>query len=518
MPLAGNVHRHARERPEEAAVAIGGGMLTWRELDAQAARLAGGLGAVPPREGAARAICPPGGRLTAILLENGTAFAELFVGATQSPHVCAVLDPKWPPALVADVLRRLEPDLLVVDGAYATKDVQDASSGLVLSTASPEGDGASYESWLSAQDPIEDSPEGADDEPFAIIFTSGTTSTPKAIRRLRRSWRASMSAGAELFGLQPDRPALAPGPLVHGLTHYALAEQLRAGATFHGLPRFDGPSAVAALRDAPIRRLVVVPTMLDAICRAASETSTILGGVDAIVTAGAKLDDDLGARARHIFPRALLIEYYGASELGFVTVAMDGDDGRNAGVGRPFPGVELAIGTRDGLTRAPDVAGTVMVRSPLVSAGYLWDDDGVGFRVEQGWATVGDMGRLDETGALHLLGREGGMILTGGHNVFPGEIEAALLAIPGVDQAVVLGLPDAYLGQVVVAALSGPALEARTASEILALCAGTLPRYKLPRRLFAVRDWPLTRSGKIARGTLETWIVETDARVAPLQP
>lgn len=517
MPFARDVQRHAGERPHDAAVVVGDQTLTWRALAENAARLVGGLRGLPARAGAARRTCGRDGRLVAILLENSTTFAEIFVGATQSPNVCAILDPKWPPALLDDVLRRLDPDLVVVG---AGRDIHCASplpDRLVLSVAGSGNRAASYEAWLSMQIPVDDLPIGPAEEPFLITFTSGTTSTPKAILRLRRSWTASLSAGATLFGLRPDCAALAPGPLAHGLTHYALAEQLVSGATFHGLRRFNGSAALAVLRSSCVTRLVVVPTMLDAICRAASGSGLALEAVNTIITAGAKLGRDLRVRAHKAFPRARLIEYYGASELGFVTVAMDRDTARDEGVGRAFPGVQLAIRAPDGITCEPGVAGTVMTRSPLVSNGYLWSDDEVGFRIENGWATVGDLGRIDETGALHLLGREGGMILTGGYNVFPSEIEAALLTVPGIEDAVVLGPPDAYLGQIVIALVGGPAIEQRSVSEILTGCATTLPRYKLPRRIAGIREWPLTGSGKIARSTLETWIETDDPRIFSLR-
>jgi long-chain acyl-CoA synthetase len=452
----------------------------------------------------------------AILLGNGTTFVEAFIGATHAPNVCALLDPKWPQVLLRDVLRRLEPDLVIIDGAVSVRTINESVGGPVLQASDNVSECVNYESWIAAQVPVGEVPEGADDDAFLVTFTSGTTSTPKAIRRDRRSWRASLSAGPKLFGLGQDCSALAPGPLAHGLTHYALAEQLRAGATFHGLPRYDAGSALATLRSTRITRLVAVPTMLEGICRMALETGAVLKGLKTIVTAGAKLEDGLSERTRRVFPDAKVIEYYGASELGFVTVAMDRENARDAGVGHPFPGVELAIRTPDGLTRKPGVTGTVTIRSPLVSAGYLWGEDGVGLRIEGGWATVGDIGRLDETGALHLIGREGGMILTGAHNVFPSEVEAALLTVLGIEQAIVLGIPDAYLGQIVVAIVSGPAVARADAAEILAVCAERLPRFKLPRQLFSVRDWPLTNSGKVARGTLETWILEADARIQPL--
>ncbi|MBR9842320.1 MAG: long-chain fatty acid--CoA ligase, partial [Rhodobacteraceae bacterium] len=135
-----------------------------------------------------------------------------------------------------------------------------------------------------------------------------------------------------------------------------------------------------------------------------------------------------------------------------------------------------------------------------------------GFRREGGWATVGDLGRLNPDGSLTLMGREGGMIVTAGLNVYPQEVETALSTLPGLTGAVVFGAPHPTRGQDLVALITGEA----TLAQIRAHLAPHLPRYKIPRRAYRLAAYPLTSSGKPDRRTLLNWIEQEDARLVPL--
>jgi long-chain acyl-CoA synthetase len=156
--------------------------------------------------------------------------------------------------------------------------------------------------------------------------------------------------------------------------------------------------------------------------------------------------------------------------------------------------------------------GTIHVRGDLAIDGYLWGGRQSGFRRDGPWATVGDIGRLNNDGSLSILGREGGMVITAGHNVYPQEIETALTEIPGIETAVVLGLSDPVRGQRLAALVDGTT----PLDEIRAQLAMRLPRYKLPRHFYRLGTWPLTSSGKPDRRTLKRWLETKDRRLAPL--
>ncbi|MCD9194741.1 AMP-binding protein [Streptomyces albireticuli] len=528
MPLAHRVARTAAGPDADLpAFVMDHEVLTHRELAGRAAAVAAGLRAAVP--GRRRDWLADGARLLAVATGNDPCFAELLTGATAADGACAVLDPQWGPRQAEAVLDRLRPDLLVLPGGR--EELRGTAEALGIPVLATGGRPDGYEAWRDAHAPAGPArllTAGRETSTFLVGFTSGTTGVPKAFRRTRGSWRASLSLGRSLPGLGADRPTLAPGPLAHGLSLYALAECLAAGAAFHGLRAFGAAAFTELLAAGGVRRLVVAPTMLTALCAAADGRA--FPGVDTVVTGAAKLPPGLLPDLAKVLPNARVTEYYGASELGFITVRELGavrDAAGAAGpdaaagpaggldVGVPFPGVELQVRDgRSGTVLPPGGTGTVHVRTPLRCDGYLWDD-GDGYRVDGAWATVGDMGRLGADGRLHLVGR-GEMVISGGLNIYPAEVEQALTALPQIEQAVVTGVPDGYLGRVLVAVVSGPGAAALTQARLLELCRPSLARYKVPRRVYTLDEWPLTSSGKIARGLVERWVADGDARLRPL--
>uniref|UniRef100_UPI003519A54F AMP-binding enzyme n=1 Tax=Cognatishimia sp. TaxID=2211648 RepID=UPI003519A54F len=227
-------------------------------------------------------------------------------------------------------------------------------------------------------------------------------------------------------------------------------------------------------------------------------------------TAGAKLSQNLLAEVQNLAANATLTEYYGASELGFVTTATHGTGiAAPQSVGTPFPGIDIEIRTPDA-----DGNGEVWLRSDLIIDDYLWRDDAHGFRCVDGWSTVGDIGRL-EAGALHLVGRAGGMVTSGGNNIYLDQVARHLDTHPDIKTALVLGIPDQYLGTKLVALIE-PRAPALSAQDLVDYCQASLQKYKIPRAFFRVSDWPVTSSGKIATKELEMWVTEKDDRLAAL--
>lgn len=466
MPFLDRIQRWAAERPHQPAVVIGGVRVTWSELrDGAAARLAAT------------------GPVTALCQENSADFVLNYAAAVAGERQCAVLDPAWSAGLRATIT------------SHVAADAVPGSAG--------------------ADDALADGPGGST---FLIGLTSGTTSVPKAFTRSRRSWQTSFDASIEFFGLDPNDVTLAPGPLAASLNLYALSECLYAGAEFQTLTTFDVGDVHAAITYDRVTRLVLVPTML----RMLSERG-IAGGVDAagirtIICAGSKLDARTLQAARRWAPNATIFEYYGASELSFVSgtglpagapLELGG-----TGIGKPFPGVDVRILDDVGGPLADGIPGNISVRSPMVSNGYLWGDDGEALRQFGDWYTVGDQGFLHD-GELHILGRRADMILTAGKNVYPHEVELALAAVPGVGSAIAAGMPDDIRGQRVVAGIV-PAHGALTATQIKAGLEDLLPRDKRPLQYYLLAELPTTDRGKVSRGLLLDWIAANDKRVRSL--
>ena len=471
MPFLDRLQRWADERPDGTAVVVAGQRLNWEELRDTAAGLVPGPAAVTVLSGG-----------------NSLHFAAAFAAAVAGERQCAVLDPTWPQPLqdgIRDRIRETAPGPEAAASDLAT------ASGLA---------------------------DGRPDTPFLIGLTSGTTSVPKAFTRSRRSWQLSFDASVEFFGLDTEDRTLAPGPLAASLNLYALAECLYAGSEFHTLARFDVGDAHAAVSHDGITRLVLVPTM----SRLLSERG-LSGGVDAsgirsIICAGSKLDARTLEAARRWAPNATIFEYYGASELSFVSGAglrpgQQPDQG-GTGIGTPFPGVEIRILDDRGVQLPDGMDGNICVRSGMVSDGYLWGDDGQALQSLDGWHTVGDQGYL-AGGTLHMLGRRSDMIITAGTNVYPHEVELALASVPGVAAAVAAGPTDELRGQKVVAGVV-PSHGGITATQLKAGIEDVLARNKRPREYFALSELPLTDRGKLSRELMLDWITRNDPRIRRL--
>ncbi|MCB5282292.1 AMP-binding protein [Arthrobacter sp. AL08] len=467
MPFINRLLQWADDRPDGTAVVVAGQRLSWEELREAAAGLVDGSPAV-----------------TVLCEENSLHFAAAFTAAVAGERQCAVLDPAWPPHLQDEIRKR-------IGDAVPAADALVAGSALV------------------------DGPAGS---PFLIGLTSGTTSVPKAFSRSRRSWRLSFDASVEFFGLEPGDRTLAPGPLAASLNLYALSECLYAGSEFHTLAKFDVGEAHAAVSHDGITRLVLVPTMLRLLSERGLSGGVDAAGIRSIICAGSKLDARTLEAARRWAPNATIFEYYGASELSFVSGAglLPGQppEQLGTGIGTAFPGVAIRILDDAGDPLPDRSVGNICVRSGMVSDGYLWGDDGRALQNVNGWHTVGDQGYL-EGATLHMLGRRAEMIITAGTNVYPHEVELALASIPGVAAAVAAGPADDLRGQKVVAGIV-PSHGGVTATQLKAGVEGVLARSKRPLQYFLLAELPLTDRGKLSRELMLDWIARNDPRVRRL--
>ena len=466
MPFLNRIQRWAGERPHDTAVVIAGRRLSWAEL----------------RDSAA-ALVPHTKSVTSLCEANSVDFAAKFAAALAGGRQCAVLDPAWPGPLQEDMKRRV--------------------------------DACAQPAAVSADDELADGDPGST---FLIGLTSGTTSIPKAFTRSRRSLQESFEASIEFFGLRADDVTLAPGPLAASLNLYALAECLYAGSEFQTLESFDVGDVHAAITHDRVTRLVLVPTMLRMLSERGLTGCVDASGVRTIICAGSKLDARTLEAARRWAPNATIFEYYGASELSFVSgaglAASQPAVVGGTGIGRAFPGVDVRILDDNGLPLHDGEPGNICVRSAMVSNGYLWGDDGEALKSFGGWFTVGDQGYL-ANGELHILGRRADMILTSGKNVYPHEVELALSAVPGVSAAVAAGMPDDLRGERVVAGIVA-SHGGITATQLRAGLEDILARDKRPLQYYLLSDLPTTDRGKVSRSLLLDWIRSRDRRVRSL--
>lgn len=426
----------------------------------------------------------------AVIAENSTQFVSQFLAATCGQNCCLLLSSALKSTQIQSVLEDIRPNSCFSHAVFEQVDYDLAEIQSSAESSEPH--------YIKS-----DNDDGAK-TPFLIGLTSGTTSQPKAFIRNRLSWQVSLERSKSVFEVDETTTTISPGPLAHGLSLYALAETLCAGAHFISMEKFDAAQLVDLIEAHDAKRLVLVPTMLSALCKVLETEGVQLAQITSIVSAGAKLDAALLARAKKVMPNVVIYEYYGASELGFVSYAIRQSSDEND-VGKAFPGVDLEIRDEEGQAVPLGQSGTVWVKSDLVCDGYVSQHDNAGFVQVDGWSSVGDIGALDKNGRLTLAGREGDMIISGGNNIYPSSVETVLMDFDAVENAVVLGLDDAHLGSKLIAIVSGAEISLEYLEKH---CRQYLPIYAIPKMILKARSWPLTESGKISKKILMDWVAD----------
>jgi O-succinylbenzoic acid--CoA ligase len=489
------LHCQAQVRPlATALVAPDGEVVSYAGLEARVAALQRRLrGAAVGR----------GDRLLA-LLPTGTALVELVHAVARAGGVLAPLDPRSTSAEALRAAALLRPRIvLAAESAEAVAQSVASACGARLWLGAPNGVPLDDVPALDdvARDPCLDLAA-----PHTVVFTSGTTGKPRGVVLSAGNHLASVRASAERLATGADDRWLACLPLHHvGGLALLLRAAISGGAVI--LQRGFTPATVLhALRADRITQLSLVPTALRRLLDTQDADPCalrvlLLGGA----RAARGLVEEARARGWPVAPT------YGLTEAcSQVATACPQDDLAAAGfVGTPLAGTRVRILRQDGALAAAGEVGEIEVCGPTVACGVLADDGSVGPLARDGWLRTADRGALDAGGGLTVLGRGDDVIVTGGENVTPDEVEAALLAHPGIADAAVAGVADGEWGQVLCAWIVPRAgAAAPTLEEVRRACAERLARHKLPRRLVLVDALPRTTSGKVKRRALVTSLDE----------
>lgn len=368
---------------------------------------------------------------------------------------------------------------------------------------------ATFDRLLAVHDPAEmaDYPMPPDpDATCLMIYTSGTTGRPKGAELTHDNLTANLDALHAAWGWSPDDRLLHVLPIfhVHGLI-VALHGALNAGATVCLLSRFEPERTLQALCDRKCTVLMAVPTIHHRLVNAAGGAGYDLGHVRLITSGSDRLPDDLFQRFRTTFGHTLL-ERYGMSETGMlISNPLDGER-RIGSVGRPLPGVDVRIVHPETEEPLPDGAiGAVQVRGRNVFKGYWRQPDKTAAAfTPDGWFRTGDMGLREPDGYVTLKGRLKDLIISGGYNVYPPEVELVLAEHPAVQAGAVIGCPDDEWGETVVAIIVPRPDTTTTAAELIAHCKARLVYYKVPRHVHFVSDLPRNSLGKVQRSSLQS--------------
>jgi long-chain acyl-CoA synthetase len=344
-----------------------------------------------------------------------------------------------------------------------------------------------------------------------LFYTSGTTGTPKGVCRLVREQAANLptlEVHRTVFGLRPGATGLMTGPLYHSVVNVFASACLNTGGSLILMPRFDPEGLLALISRHRVTHMHVVPTMLIRLGRLSDEVKRRydLSSLEYVIHGAAPCPPEVKRRMIDWWG-PIIHEYYGSTETGLVTsISTEEALARPGSVGRPVPvaHAELRVLDDAGQDVPVGMVGEVFVRNPAGARFDYFGDPTLKAEIERGgWITNGDIGHLDEAGYLYLSDRAKDMIITGGVNVFPSEIEAVILGYPNVKDCAVFAVPDEEYGEAIAVALEldDPTSPLDT-GDLQAFVARNLARYKAPRRVDIHDRLPREDTGKIYKRRL----------------
>ena len=480
----------ARGRAAAPALILASRVVSYADLDRESARYANALVAL----GVA-----PGDRVAA-QLQKSAANLILYLATVRAGAVFLPLNPAYTAAEIAYFLGDAEPRLLVCDPAV--RDGLSAVAGHArLETLDGAGEGSLADLAAVAAngfDPLRREP----DDLAALCYTSGTTGRSKGAMLTHGNLASNAETLKGLWRFTADDVLIHALPIyhVHGL-FIATNVLLMAGGAMILQPKFDAGAVLAAMPRATA--LMGVPTFYTRLLAQGGLTREATAGMRLFVCGSAPLLAQTHLEFERRTGQAIL-ERYGMTETGMNASNPYDGERRPGAVGFALPGVNLRVASpENGAPLTKGEIGVVEVNGPNVFAGYWRNPDKTAaeFRPD-GYFITGDLGVFDERGYLSIVGRGKDLIIRGGLNVYPSEIEAELDRLPGVRESAVVGLPDADLGEAVAAIVVAGEAPAPSEPDLLAALAQRLARYKLPRRIVFVDDLPRNAMGKVQKALL----------------
>jgi acyl-CoA synthetase (AMP-forming)/AMP-acid ligase II len=499
--VSGLLGRWAAERPDAEALRFAGVRRTWAELDERVRRLAAALRA----EGVG-----PGDRV-AVLDLNHPSCLELTLACARIGAANAVVNFRLAPPEIVYVLNDAGAALLLVgpELAQAAEGLREHTPTLrrLVRVGGPDDE---YEAWLAAHEP-EEGPAAVDpDACFVQLYTSGTTGFPKGVMLTHRAMLAHATNVAESFEVDHEAVVQVAMPLFHvGGTSYALLA-IHSGARMVMLRVPDPAAVVEQLETERITHTFLVPALLAAVAAVPGVGVRDFSAIKVLSYGASPMPLPVMRACLPLFP-GRMHQVYGMTEACGVVSALGAADHEDPAVahrlvsaGTPIHGVEIEV--RDPATGDPvptGEPGEIWVRTAQLMAGYWRRPEATAAAITpDGWLRSGDGGHLDPDGYVYVTDRVKDMIVSGGENVYPAEIERVLAEYPGIADVAVIGVPDERWGEVpraIVVAAAGTELDE---AAVLAHCREHLASYKCPQAVDVVAELPRNPTGKILKKDL----------------
>ncbi|HLH64751.1 MAG TPA: long-chain fatty acid--CoA ligase [Solirubrobacteraceae bacterium] len=487
MNLAQLLTDSAARRPERPAVRLDDVTLTYAQLDAASARFAGLL---------AQRGAQPGDRV-AIMLPNVPHFAVCYYGALRAGAIVVPMNVLLRRREIAYYLADSGAGLLFAWQDFTPEALAGAKdAGAECVTVTPGG----LEELLAGSQPSAELRRG-DEDTAVLLYTSGTTGQPKGAELTHTNLSRNARAAASLFAIGEDAVTLGALPLFHSFGQTCgMNATLGAGGMLTLLPRFDPGRALEVIQRDRVNVFLGVPTMYAAMLHHPERERFDVSTLRHCGSGGAAMPVALLREFDRVFGCKVL-EGYGLSETSPVASFNHADRERKPGsIGTPIEGVQMRIVGEDGRELPPGEVGEIVIRGYNVMKGYWRRPQETAEAIDaDGWFHSGDLGRVDQDGYFYVVDRKKDMIIRGGYNVYPREIEEVLHEHPAVREAAVVGIPDPELGEEVGAAVVLEPGASVTAQELSEHVRAQLAAYKYPRRVWFVQELPKGPTGKILK-------------------
>ena len=499
------LQRQAKQRPDKVAVICNEVQLTFSELNLRANMMANWLLAQGIKKGD-RAV---------MLLPNCAEFAVVYFALMKIGVIAVILDFRLSPAEMAPIFDETEAKLLITHSKQKTfalrmlREKKDLRYVVFLGDAGgakEKEDGLyHYERIVKKGDTQEPNVPLREEDEALYLYTSGTTGKPKGViltydhlTYFPESMRAMQTLSEEDVQGAVLPMSHISGPIVLNLT-------VDVGHTLVIIDEIRPKKILEEIQRNKINYFHAVPPIYQMILNLPSRDRYDLSSLRSVAMMGTVVAEELMEEWVKEYPRCLVRQGYGATETSpLLTLTHDDDAPRKmASAGRCVPRAEIKILAKDGKELPTGEVGEVIARGPQIMKGYFKNPKATAQKIKDDWYYTGDLGRFDEDGYIYILGRADDMVITGGMNVYPSELENVLIAHDKVAEVAVVGIPDAERGQALKAVIVPKVGEEVSKRELMRFCRERLANFKLPKTIEFRDSLPRSRTGKVAKRELK---------------
>ena len=479
------------DEPERPALKLDDLVLTYAFLDAGVQRAAGLLRA----HGVG-----PGDRV-GLQMPNVPYFPVLYFGVLRLGAVVVPMNPLLKTREVAYHLSDSGAKVILAWHGFAEAaraGAEEAGAECLVTTP------GEFEQTLGTAEPVEEIADREDDDAAVIIYTSGTTGTPKGATLMHRNLADGAETARDLVDAGPETVTLATLPLFHVFgMNSVMNVSIRARGLLTLLPRFEPGKALELIERDKVTTFAGVPTMYTALLHQPERERFDTSSLDLCVSGGSALPVEVLRGFDEAFD-ARVLEGYGLSETtGMGSFNLPDRERKPGSIGVPIGGTEFRLVDDDGNDVPAGEPGEIAMRGPFVMRGYWERDDATRDTIRDGWFHTGDMATVDDDGYYFIVDRKKELIIRGGYNVYPREVEEVLYEHPAVREAAVVGVPHDELGEEVAAAVALKDGEEATAEELRDFAKQRVAAYKYPRRVWFVDELPKGPTGKVLKREID---------------